>query len=79
MKSKSENVTLQIASENTQLQPNIQNTRDDTDSGIICNTTLENTLSNKKNESNFLKLVGNQNSDFFWNGKEVKKVGNTKK
>ena len=76
LQSKSEDVTRQLAIKNTQPQPPIQNTWDDTHPGIIYDTSLENTLSDMKN--NFFKIVENQNGHIFWNGIKLKKLGDTK-
>ena len=64
-KPKSEDLTPQIATENTQLQPAVQNTRDDTHAGIKYDTSLENILSNMKNRSIFFQIVEKENGDIF--------------
>ena len=73
LKNKNENVTPQLAIENT--QPIVQNTRDDTHSGLLHDPFSEHTLTAMKTARKFFWRKERPNGDRFWNGVPVEKVG----
>ena len=68
--------TLQPATENTHTSLPIENEK--IQPGVIYDTSLENTLSNMKNNTGFFNIEKTNDGGIFWNGFPVKKVGDNK-
>ena len=67
-----ENNTPQLAIENNQPQLPIGNDQDYTQPGVLYDTSLENTLTNmKNNEKGFFKLREDKYGQRYWNGKPI--------
>ena len=62
-----ENTHTALPIENEQIQP-----------GIIYDTSLENTLSNMKNNTGFFNIEETNDGEIFWNGFPVEKMGGNK-
>ena len=84
---KSQQVTPQLAIENTQTQSKtpqaaIENTLTpqpvEYNEGVIYDVELENTLNNIKNNAGFFKIEERDNGDVFWNGFPVEKIAGNK-
>ena len=64
--------------DDTQPQPPIENDQDDTQPDILCDVSLENTLTNmKEKQKGFFKMEENQNGQRFWIGIPVEILGDS--
>ena len=63
--------------EETFSHQSIQNTQNDSQEGVLCDPSLENTLTNKQKNDRYFKTRKDQERGWLWNGKLIKTLGGT--